>query len=89
LSGHTIIRYDNNLVVKPGYLRAHEAQTLQFIAAKTTIFVPKVYHIHYEDGKIIAIVIDYIPGKRLNEVWDTLNSYQKLSIANELHSYMN
>lgn len=89
LGGRTIIRYENNLVVKSGDLRAHEAQTLRFIAAKTTIPVPKVHHIHYEDGKVVAIVMDYIPGKRLDEAWDTLDSHQKLSIANELHSYMN
>jgi hypothetical protein len=33
--------------------------------------------------------MDYKPGKRLDEAWDTLDSHQKLSIANELHSYMN
>jgi len=33
--------------------------------------------------------MDYIPGKRLDEAWDTLHSNQKLSIANELHSYLN
>lgn len=35
------------------------------------------------------MVMDYIPGKRLDEAWDTLDSHQKLSIANELYSYMN
>ncbi|KAJ5109907.1 hypothetical protein N7532_002552 [Penicillium argentinense] len=88
LGSRTIIRYENNLVVKSGDIRAHEAQTLQFIAAKTTIPVPKVHNIHYEDGKVMAIVMDYIPGKRLDEAWDTLDSHQKLSIANELHSYL-
>ncbi|KAJ9485689.1 hypothetical protein VN97_g7656 [Penicillium thymicola] len=33
--------------------------------------------------------MDYIPGKRLDETWDTLDSSQKLSIADELHSYVN
>lgn len=89
LSGRTIIRYENDLVVKSGDLRSHEAQTLRFIAAKTTIPVPKVDDILCEDGKVVAIVMDYIPGKRLDEAWGTLDSYQKLSIANELHSYMN
>ena len=88
LGGRTIIRYENNLVVKSGDLRAHEARTLQFIAAETTIPVPKVHHIHYEDGNVVAIIMDYIPGKRLDEAWDTLDSNQKLSIANELHSYL-
>lgn len=88
LGRRTIIRYENNLVVKSGDIRAHEAQTLEFIAAETTIPVPKVHHIQYEDGKVIAIVMDYMPGKRLDEAWDSLDSHQKLSIADELHYYM-
>ena len=89
LGSRTIIRYENDLVVKSGDLRDHEAKTLRFIAAKTTIPVPKVHDSIYEDGKVVAIVMDYVPGKRLDEAWETLDSHQKLSIANELHSYMN
>ncbi|KAJ6007188.1 hypothetical protein N7522_005539 [Penicillium canescens] len=33
--------------------------------------------------------MDYMPGKRLDEAWDTLDSDQKLSIASELHDYIN
>jgi hypothetical protein len=72
-----------------GNLRSHEAQTLRFIATNTTIPVPKVYDIHWEDGKFVTIVIDYMRGKRLDEAWDTLDSDQKLSIASELHAYIN
>ncbi|KAJ5691587.1 hypothetical protein N7488_012322 [Penicillium malachiteum] len=50
--------------------------------------VPKVHDIHFEDGKVVAIVMDYIPGKRLDEAWDTLDSDQKRSIASELYSYI-
>lgn len=32
--------------------------------------------------------MDYMPGKRLDEVWHTLDSNQKFCIANELHSYI-
>lgn len=31
----------------------------------------------------------YIPGKRLDEAWDTSDSHQKLFIADELTSHMN
>lgn len=90
LGDRTIIRY-RDVVVKSGHIQAHEAPTLKFIAEKTTIPVPKVHHVHCENGKVMAIVMDYIPGipgKRLDEAWDTLDSNQKLSIANELHSYL-
>lgn len=88
LCGRTITRVNDSLVMKSGALRSHEAKTLRFIAANTTIPVPKVHDVHWEDGKVVAIVMDYMPGKRLDEAWDTLDSNQKLSIADELHSYI-
>ncbi|KAJ5238448.1 Aminoglycoside phosphotransferase [Penicillium chermesinum] len=33
--------------------------------------------------------MDYMSGKRLDEVWDILDSSPKVSIADELHSYIN
>ncbi|OQE22244.1 hypothetical protein PENFLA_c013G05316 [Penicillium flavigenum] len=89
LSGRTVVRLGNNLVVKSGHLRPQEGSTLRFIAENTTIPVPKVHDIRCEDGKPVALVMDYMPGKRLDEAWDTLDSSQKLSIADELHSYVN
>ncbi|RHZ49084.1 hypothetical protein CDV55_101117 [Aspergillus turcosus] len=89
LCGRTIVRVSNNLVVKSGNLRSHEAQTLRFIATNTTIPVPTVHDIHWQDGQVVSIVMDYMPGKRLDEAWDTLDANQKLSIADELHSYIN
>ncbi|KGO72176.1 Aminoglycoside phosphotransferase [Penicillium italicum] len=87
--GRTVVRLGDNLVVKSGDIRPQEGDALRFIAANTTIPVPKVHDIRWENGKIVALVMDYMPGKRLDEVWDTLDSSQKLSIADELHSYMN
>lgn len=37
----------------------------------------------------MAIVMGYMPGKRLDEAWDTLDPHQKLTFDEELHSYMN
>lgn len=31
----------------------------------------------------MSITMDYMPGKRLDEAWDTLNSDQKLSIKED------
>ncbi|KAJ5106383.1 hypothetical protein N7456_003058 [Penicillium angulare] len=88
LHGRTIVRVDNNLVIKSGDLKSQEAQTLRFIANNTTIPVPKVHDDHWEDGRLMSFTMDYMPGKRLDEAWETLDSDQKLSIANELHSYL-
>ncbi|CAG8124425.1 unnamed protein product [Penicillium salamii] len=87
LYGRTIVRVGNK-VVKSGRLRVQEAETLRFVATNTTIPVPKVHDVQWEDRKVVAIVMDYMPGKRLDEAWETLTRDQKLSIASELHSYM-
>jgi hypothetical protein len=42
-----------------------------------------------EDDQVVAIMMDYVPGKRLDEAWDTLDSNQKLAIAGQLHPYIN
>ncbi|KXG47389.1 Aminoglycoside phosphotransferase [Penicillium griseofulvum] len=88
LFGRTVVRVGENLVIKSGNIRSHEAQMLRFIAANTTIPVPKVHDVRSENSQIVAITMDYMPGKRLDEAWHTLDSNQKLSIANELHSYI-
>ncbi|KAJ5716605.1 hypothetical protein N7493_008516 [Penicillium malachiteum] len=40
-SGRTVVRVNNNLVIKSGHSWNHEAETLQFIAKHTTIPIPK------------------------------------------------
>lgn len=67
LCGHTVVRVSNNLVVKSGHMRSQEAETLRFIITKTTIPVSKVYEIRWENGQDVAIMMDYVPGKRLDE----------------------
>ncbi|KAJ5713444.1 Aminoglycoside phosphotransferase [Penicillium malachiteum] len=89
LFDRTVTGVGENLVVKSGKLRSHEAQTLRFIAENTTIPVPNVYDVRWEDGQVVAITMDYMSGKRLDEAWETLDPDQKLSIAKELHSYIN
>lgn len=76
------------MVIKSGRIQPHEALTLAFIAANTTIPVPRVREIHYEEKHVSAIVMDYMPGKRLDEAWVDLDTDQKRSIADQLHSYM-
>lgn len=86
-SARKVVRVSESLVVKSGpNLRPHEAQTLRSIAANTTIPVPKVHDVRRAGGKVTEIVMDYMPGKRLDEAWNTLDHEQKLSITGELRS---
>jgi aminoglycoside phosphotransferase (APT) family kinase protein len=83
------VRISGNRVVKSGpNLRLHEAETLRFIAANTTIPVPKVHNVRWENGRITAITMDYIPGNRLDEAWDNMQPDQKLLVARELHQHV-
>ncbi|KAJ5469290.1 hypothetical protein N7539_008908 [Penicillium diatomitis] len=44
---------------------------------------------HHSDGQVTIFVMDYnVPGKRLDEAWNLLDAEQKLSMADELHSYL-
>ncbi|KAJ6036805.1 Aminoglycoside phosphotransferase [Penicillium herquei] len=88
LFDRTVTRISENLVVKSGKLRSHEAPTLRFITANTTVPVPKFHNVRWEDGKVVAITMDYMPGKRLDEAWETLDPDHKLSISKELNSYI-
>lgn len=82
-----LVLIDNNRVVKSGHVRPQEPEALRFVSENTTIPVPKVHEVRWKDGRIESFVMDYMPGRRLDHVWDTLNSDQKLVIADELHAY--
>ncbi|KAJ9316053.1 hypothetical protein DTO271D3_3629 [Paecilomyces variotii] len=88
LYARKVVRVSEDRVVKSGPLFAHEADNLKFVAANTNIPVPKVHDVQWEDGKVKAITMDYMPGKRLDQAWDGMNSDQKLSVAQELRDYV-
>ncbi|CAG8124898.1 unnamed protein product [Penicillium salamii] len=84
-----IIRISEDRVVKFGFnLNPSEAANLQFVAENTTIPVPKPYDVGWEDGKVTSIEMDYIPGNPLDKVWPSMDSTQRLSIANQLQGYI-
>jgi serine/threonine protein kinase len=84
-----IVRISENLVVKKADdIPAHEAPTLRFVAENTTIPVPKVHDARLEDGKVVGIVMDYMPGKPLDDIWNPLSPDQKQSIAEQLRGYL-
>ncbi|KAJ5737076.1 uncharacterized protein N7483_002201 [Penicillium malachiteum] len=68
LGGRKVVRIRKTLVVKSGDdLRVHKGPTLRFIKENTTIPVPDVHDIRWKDGKVVELVMDYIPGKQLNK----------------------
>lgn len=84
-----IVRINEGLVRKSGpNIHVHEPLTLQFIAENTSIPVPKVHEICWEDGKAVAFVMDYIPGETLEHAWGSLKQQQKLAVARQLRGYV-
>lgn len=89
LRSRKIVQISEDLVVKKADdLQIHEVSNFRFIASKTTIPVPKVHDVRWENDKIVGIVMDYMPGKLLEDVWETLSPEQKKSISEQLHGYI-
>ncbi|OJD26514.1 hypothetical protein ACJ73_02109 [Blastomyces percursus] len=83
-----VVRIGDRVVKSGPNLRSHEVLTLRFIAKHTTIPVPKVHDVRYEDGRVTAITMDYMPGKRLDEAWDSMDLDQKLFVSQQLNGYV-
>ncbi|CAG8232586.1 unnamed protein product [Penicillium salamii] len=83
------IRISEDRVVKLGFnLNPGEAANLRFVAGNTSIPVPKPYDVGWENGKVTSIEMDYMPGNPLDKVWHSLDSTQRLTIANQLQGYI-
>lgn len=89
LGPRKITRQGQDKVVKSGRINLNEASALNFVAANTTIPVPKVHRVSAsDDGEHNEIVMDFIPGMTLEKAWESLDHNQKVSIAREVNSYV-
>ena len=77
-----VIRYGDKVVKSGPGILPFEAETMRFIAANTSIPVPRVYE--EEGGLVPSITMDYIEGETLEAVWNGLPEEQKLDIAEQL-----
>ncbi|KAI0867619.1 kinase-like domain-containing protein [Hypoxylon argillaceum] len=89
--GTRLVRVREDYVIKFGFhVKPIEAQNALFVAKSTTIPVPKVYAIYQrQDGKLFItfIVMQYIPGVTLQDLWGSLDTARKTAIAKTLHGY--
>ena len=75
--------------MKSGRLfNSREAETMSFIAARTTIPVPKVYDTYLNEHSKCHIIMDYIPGEPLDQVWKSLTPEQKEATSRQLGGYI-
>ncbi|OJD17802.1 hypothetical protein ACJ73_08768 [Blastomyces percursus] len=63
---------------------------MQFIAANTTIPVPKAYQTRWSGNrtKLSQIATEYIPGESLDAAWGKLTHDQRVSVYHQLRDYL-
>ncbi|KAG6871239.1 hypothetical protein C0995_006961, partial [Termitomyces sp. Mi166 len=91
--GNTVYKLTTKTVVKPvqepgaNAVDSTEANALNLLFAETTILVPRVCRV-VKHQDYFWIVMDYIPGSTLAQVWPTLSTWQKIIIAFTLRGYI-
>ncbi|KAG4431277.1 hypothetical protein IFR05_013243 [Cadophora sp. M221] len=74
-----VFKIDATTIIKTGdCVRLAEAKTMEFVREHTTIPVPEVYNI-YKDQETghVRIVMEFIEGNRLEDMWDKFDVSQK------------
>lgn len=82
-------RISENTVVKIGaYIYMHEARNMEFVAANTSIRVPRVirtFDVPVRNRKTAtAIVMEYVHGRPLDECWDELSEERRENVCQQV-----
>ncbi|KAJ7487210.1 kinase-like domain-containing protein [Mycena galericulata] len=84
-----VLRISRNRVVKAAsQTLLTEALTLDYIAANTTIPVPRVHQLFKDRRGYLNIVMDYVEGKELESVWDNMPPEDRLTVVHQLRAYI-
>lgn len=63
----------------------HESEIMKYIAANTTLPVPKVYDFKFDEQRqSFFIVMDYVPGDTLERRWKNFTSDQRDFVCHQL-----
>ncbi|KKY25467.1 putative phosphotransferase enzyme family protein [Phaeomoniella chlamydospora] len=81
-----VYKVDASTVVKTGdCIRLAEAATMRLVRRLTNIPVPEVYHAYTdEDSGHVRIVMEFVEGDILADVWDTFDPIQKTKVVEQL-----
>jgi hypothetical protein len=85
-----VYKVDANTVVKTGdCVRLAEAAALNLVRAKTTISVPEVYNAYTDPATgHVRIVMRFIEGDRVADVWDKFSAEQKQQVTEHLRDFL-
>lgn len=95
--GVKIVRIADNAVVKYGYdVKISEAKNMVFVAKHTSIRLPYVFDAWVENGgkdtnnedDIGFIVMSYIDGRLLDEVWSELSDSSRDDVQQQLYQFI-
>ncbi|KAJ7227321.1 kinase-like domain-containing protein [Mycena pura] len=85
----SITRISRTQVVKTtSHTKLTEALTLDYIAANTTIPVPRVHRIFEDSRGYLNLVMDYVEGMELEQVWDGMQPRDRLAVMHQLRDYI-
>jgi aminoglycoside phosphotransferase (APT) family kinase protein len=84
-----VFKIDATTAVKTGdCVRLAEANSMKFVREHTTIPVPKVYNVYKDqDTGHVRIVMEFIEGNRLEDMWDKFDVSQKKIVVEQLHDF--
>ncbi|KAK6855818.1 kinase-like protein [Apiospora arundinis] len=90
-NGSRVVRVQQTFVLKFGYnVHPIEAYNMLYVARSTTVPVPKVYAIYQRREKQLMftyIVMQYVPGETLVDLWGSLDDVRKTAIAKTLRTH--
>lgn len=86
-----VYRIDERTVAKAcNQRRLAEAHAMQLVREKTSVPVPKVYNAYVDESTSRGVIVmEYVKGDVLRDVWDKLNLAQRQRVIAQLRSYMN
>ncbi|RYP80016.1 hypothetical protein DL769_002660 [Monosporascus sp. CRB-8-3] len=86
-----VVKIHHRFAIKFGiHVQPMEAKNMLFVAKSTTVPIPKVYAIYQvreTEGVSTFIVMQYLPGTTLQNLWDSMDHARKKSIARTLRTY--
>ncbi|KZF20993.1 phosphotransferase enzyme family protein-like protein [Xylona heveae TC161] len=84
-----VFKIDDNTVVKTGdCVRLAEAAAMKLVRERTTIPVPEIFNAYTdEDSGHVRIVMQFVEGDVLADVWEKFNNDQKADVIEQLRGF--
>ncbi len=85
--GPSAVRVSWHRIIK-GPCNPPEIEALQYVAAHTSIPVPKIYRIHTPEDGSIFIEMEYVAGEPLNRAWHGMSAAQRDAVFADIPQHV-